>query len=177
MAQKYTKGNTRVLLDLGPLYSRLTSYALEVGISLSAVIRIILNDAIIRGTVILPPLDGSRSSALDQLDPDGSIGQRVNPMATPTSEHHRVSDPFKERTLVEGIHGTWHYHYSDDERTALCGAMVMPSGAPESTWGYVSDHLHEQYCAKCFAIRNKEPDKQKLAEEAIQVAAMALRNV
>ena len=62
MAQKYTKGNTRVLLDLGPLYSRLTSYALEVGISLSAVIRIILNDAIIRGTVTLPPLDGSRSS-------------------------------------------------------------------------------------------------------------------
>jgi hypothetical protein len=70
------------------------------------------------------------------------------------SEPHRVSPPLKERTLVEGIHGTWHYHLSDDGRTALCGARVMPSEAPESTWGYVSDHLHERYCGKCYALRN-----------------------
>ena len=70
------------------------------------------------------------------------------------SEPHRVSAPLKERTLVEGIEGTWHYHYSNDGRTALCGARVMISSAPESTWGHVSDHLHERYCAKCFSLRN-----------------------
>lgn len=62
----------------------------------------------------------------------------------------------KERTLVEGIHGTWHYHLSDDGKTALCGAQVMISEAPESTWGYVG-HLHERYCSKCSKIR--EPNK------------------
>jgi hypothetical protein len=60
----------------------------------------------------------------------------------------------KERTLVEGIAGTWYYHLSDDGRTALCGAAVMISSAPESTWGYKSGHLNERYCSKCEAIRN-----------------------
>jgi hypothetical protein len=57
MANKYKSGNTRVLLDLGKLYGPLRAYALEVGISLAAVIRIILNDAIIRGSITLPPID------------------------------------------------------------------------------------------------------------------------
>ena len=60
----------------------------------------------------------------------------------------------KERTLVEGIEGTWHYHYSDDGLNALCGARTMRSEAPESTWGHKSGHLHERYCKKCEEIRN-----------------------
>lgn len=71
-----------------------------------------------------------------------------------SSEPHRVSAPLKERTLVEGISGTWYYHLSDDGRTALCGAAVMISSAPESTWGYKSGHLNERYCSKCAGIRN-----------------------
>lgn len=59
-----------------------------------------------------------------------------------------------KKTLVEGIHGTWHYHLSDDGKTALCGAWVMPTGVPEDTWGYVG-HLNERYCKECERIRNE----------------------
>jgi hypothetical protein len=58
----------------------------------------------------------------------------------------------KERTLVEGISGTWFYHLSDDGKTALCGARVMISSAPESTWGF-RGHLQERYCKQCEEIR------------------------
>lgn len=59
-----------------------------------------------------------------------------------------------KKTLVEGIHGTWHYHLSDDGKTALCGAQVMRSNAPEDTWGYVG-HLGERYCKDCERIRQE----------------------
>jgi hypothetical protein len=65
-----------------------------------------------------------------------------------------MNDKPKERTLVEGIAGTWYYHLSDDGRTALCGANVMPTGSLESTWKTHYSHLHERYCSKCDAIRN-----------------------
>jgi hypothetical protein len=60
-----------------------------------------------------------------------------------------------KKTLVEGIHGTWHYHLSDDGKTALCGAWVMRTGVPEDTWGYVG-HLNERYCKQCERIRNEQ---------------------
>jgi hypothetical protein len=79
------------------------------------------------------------------------LGRWIKQPAVPTdSEPHKV---VKERTLVEGIHGTWHYHLSDDGKTALCGAHVMVSDAPESTWGFVG-HLNERYCKKCAEIRD-----------------------
>ena len=75
------------------------------------------------------------------------------------SEPHRVSAPLKERTLVEGIESVWHYHLSDDGRHALCGARVMISSAPESSWGYRSGHLHERYCKKCEELRRRSGDR------------------
>lgn len=56
---KYTSGNTRVLLDLGPLHAPLAAYAIEVDLSLVAVIKLILRDAITDGhTITLPALEG-----------------------------------------------------------------------------------------------------------------------
>ena len=58
------------------------------------------------------------------------------------------------RTLVEGIAGTWHYHLSDPEKKyrALCGAEVMPTRIPETAWN-VRTHNKERYCSKCAEIR------------------------
>jgi hypothetical protein len=57
-----------------------------------------------------------------------------------------------DRTLFEGIHGTWHYHLSDDGKRALCGAKVMVTRIPETLWNF-RGHLKERYCLKCAEIR------------------------
>ena len=59
MTDKYKSGNTRVLLDLGPLYGPLSAYASEVDLSLAAVIRLILRDVLSFSNyrVTLPPID------------------------------------------------------------------------------------------------------------------------
>lgn len=60
----------------------------------------------------------------------------------------------KEKTLREGIHGTWHYHYAtEDGKEALCGAATMCSNAPESTWGF-KGNAKERYCSKCQEIKS-----------------------
>jgi hypothetical protein len=61
---------------------------------------------------------------------------------------------YPNRTLVEGIAGTWHYHLSDKTKKtkALCGAEVMSTAIPETVWGY-RNHLKERYCRKCAEIR------------------------
>jgi hypothetical protein len=76
------------------------------------------------------------------------------------SEPHRVSAPLKERTLVEGISGTWYYHLSNDGRTALCGARVMPTGSRESTWKKHYSDLGERYCSKCDEICQAVPHNE-----------------
>jgi hypothetical protein len=64
---------------------------------------------------------------------------------------------FPDRTLLEGIHGTWHYHLSArNGKRALCGAKVMPTGIPETAWN-VRGHLKERYCSKCAEIRREIP--------------------
>lgn len=59
----------------------------------------------------------------------------------------------RDLTLLEGIHGTFHYHYPDRTgKHALCGeTLVMPTLIPVSAWG-VRTHLHERYCKKCEDI-------------------------
>lgn len=56
--------------------------------------------------------------------------------------------------IVESIHGTWHYHLTDqppDGSSAhgLCGARTMRSSAPLSSWGYKPDHMPSSYCKDC----------------------------
>jgi hypothetical protein len=64
--------------------------------------------------------------------------------------------------ITEGIHGTHHYHLSRvrpasvgkgmiAEPTALCGAWVMATELPLTTWGY-RGHLGEHYCAICSRL-------------------------
>ena len=62
---------------------------------------------------------------------------------------------FSDRTLVEGIHGTWYYHFADPARRyrALCGAEVMTTRIPETAWNVRTPHLKERYCKKCAEIR------------------------
>jgi len=61
-----------------------------------------------------------------------------------------------DRTLLEGIHGTWYYHLSDASgKRALCGAEVMATKIPETLWNY-RGHLKERYCSKCAEIRRGE---------------------
>jgi hypothetical protein len=50
--------------------------------------------------------------------------------------------------ICEGIAGTWYYHLGDNATTALCGARVMTTQVPLSTWGMKS-HLGERYCPAC----------------------------
>ena len=60
-----------------------------------------------------------------------------------------------DRTLLEGIAGTWYYHLSDaSHKRALCGAEVMLTRIPETAWN-VKTHLKERYCSKCAEIRRK----------------------
>jgi hypothetical protein len=63
---------------------------------------------------------------------------------------------FSDRTLLEGIHGTWYYHLSDASgQRALCGDEVMPTGIPETAWGVRTEHLKERYCTRCAKIRQE----------------------
>lgn len=66
--------------------------------------------------------------------------------------------------ITEGMHGTHHYHLSRvrpatagkralAEPVALCGARVMATELPLTTWGY-RGHLEERYCASCA----RQPD-------------------
>lgn len=56
-------------------------------------------------------------------------------------------------SVAEGIHGTFHYHWSPDSgRSSLCGANVMPTMVTPASWGYVG-HLRERYCRKCEALK------------------------
>jgi hypothetical protein len=60
-----------------------------------------------------------------------------------------------ERTLLEGIHGTWHYHLADPSgKRALCGAKVMLTKIPETSWNFRA-HLKERYCSKCAELRRE----------------------
>jgi hypothetical protein len=45
----------------------------------------------------------------------------TTPTAATDSEPHRVSAPLKERTLVEGIAGTFYYHYAIGKIRFLAG--------------------------------------------------------
>lgn len=58
-----------------------------------------------------------------------------------------------EVIISEGINGTWHYHLSFNDCTAisLCGKQTMASNAPRSSWGYQS-HLNERYCKDCIDV-------------------------
>jgi hypothetical protein len=60
--------------------------------------------------------------------------------------------PVQNKTLVEGSSGTWFYHFSDDGKTARCGAKAMSTEVPESSWGVVT-HLKERYCRVCAEKR------------------------
>lgn len=71
------------------------------------------------------------------------------------SEPHKFSgDKTLVVNLMEGIHGTFYYHYSIDGKTALCGDKVMPTRIPESAWG-TRTHLNERYCSRCASIRGR----------------------
>jgi hypothetical protein len=62
--------------------------------------------------------------------------------------------------VVEGIHGTWHYHLRDSSlpnhksNPAACGAAVMHTGVPITAWDKTPPnyHLREKWCAKCAAL-------------------------
>lgn len=59
--------------------------------------------------------------------------------------------------IVESIHGTWHYHLTDQpaegsSARALCGARTMHSHAPLDSWGYKPPHMPSNYCRACAAI-------------------------
>lgn len=63
--------------------------------------------------------------------------------------------------VVEGIHGTWHYHLRDTDSNdrekynkfmaSLCGRDVMRCNLPIKAWGTVT-HLKERYCEQCWKI-------------------------
>lgn len=52
--------------------------------------------------------------------------------------------------IVEGISGTWFYHWAPKDRyvKALCGAQTMTTNCPPESWGFVG-HLKERYCKEC----------------------------
>jgi hypothetical protein len=58
--------------------------------------------------------------------------------------------------VAEGISGTFYYHVRDVSlprplsQPAPCGARVMQTQIPLSTWGHVG-HLKERWCEKCAA--------------------------
>jgi len=55
--------------------------------------------------------------------------------------------------VLEGIHGTWHYHLGPKELrvpTSLCGDVVMTTSMPVSAWG-TKTHINERWCSRCAA--------------------------
>lgn len=71
-------------------------------------------------------------------------------------ERHAEGPPkeFPEVRVVEGIHGTWHYHLATPgQYVSLCGTKVMNTSIPMSGWGRSGNpELREHWCRKCESM-------------------------
>lgn len=67
----------------------------------------------------------------------------------------------KKYIVTEGVESTWYYHISEENSPtkSLCGKWVMRTNCRMDSWGFVSPHIGERYCAECRKLMTKESDK------------------
>lgn len=67
-----------------------------------------------------------------------------------------AGDADLDATLLEGIHGMYHYHLSREGK-ALCGnARVMRTECRLDSWGFKPGHMSSSYCKECEVRRDAE---------------------